>query len=398
MTRPANRGRKPRVCVAFGTRPEATKMAPVVDAIGGRHDLEPVTLVTGQHREQLDDALRTFGIVPDADLDVMTERQPLPELFARITRETASALPRLEVDYLLVHGDTTSTFAVALAAFLQGVPVAHVEAGLRSFDLRQPFPEEANRRLTDVLTDLDLPPTPLAREHLLAEGKPADRMVVTGNTAVDAVRMARDRARLPAGVPSESLVAVTMHRRENLPLMSDLANALARVAARFPHHTFVYPVHLNPAVRDAVMPVLSSVPNVVLDDPWDYLSMIALLAHADLVVTDSGGIQEEGAALGVPVAVLRNVTERPEGAEAGGLRLLGNDPGDVEAALITLLDDPDALAAMRSAPNPYGDGHAGVRVAQAVAWRLGLADRPTDWQPERGSTGRVAPASGSRQA
>jgi len=307
-------------------------MAPVVDAIGGRHDLEPVTLVTGQHREQLDDALRTFGIVPDADLDVMTERQPLPELFARITRETALALPRLEVDYLL------------------------------------------------------------------AEGKTADRMVVTGNTAVDAVRMARDRARLPAGVPSESLVAVTMHRRENLPLMPDLAKALARVAARFPQRTFVYPVHLNPAVRDAVMPVLSSVPNVVLDDPWDYLSMIALLAHADLVVTDSGGIQEEGAALGVPVAVLRNVTERPEGAEAGGLRLLGNDPGDVEAALITLLDDPDALAAMRSAPNPYGDGHAGVRVAQAVAWRLGLADRPTDWQPERGSAGRVTPASGSRQA
>lgn len=398
MTLTAKRGRAPRVCVAFGTRPEATKMAPVVAALAGRHDLEPVTLVTGQHREQLDDALRTFGIVPDADLDVMTQRQALPELFARITREAARLLPDLDVDYVLVHGDTTSTFAIALAAFLEGVPVAHVEAGLRSFDLRQPFPEEANRKLTDVLTDLDLPPTPLAREHLLAEGKPAERMVVTGNTAVDAVRMARERARLPAGLPDGPLVAVTMHRRENLPLMADLARALARVAARFEHLTFVYPVHRNPLVREAVMPVLTDVPNVVLDDPWDYLSMIALLDRSELVVTDSGGIQEEGAALGVPVAVLRNVTERPEGADAGSLRLLGNDPATVETSLTALLADADALAAMRGAPNPYGDGHAGERVAQAVAWRFGLADRPADWQPEARPTGPSRAAMESRPA
>lgn len=381
MTLSTPSGRPPRVCVAFGTRPEATKMAPVVEALRRRPDVAPVTLVTGQHREQLDDALRTFGIVPDADLAVMTDRQELPALVARITREAADAVRALDVDYVLVHGDTATTFAVALAAFLVGVPVAHVEAGLRSFDLRQPFPEEANRRLTDVLTDLDLPPTPLARSHLLAEGKSAEHMVVTGNTAVDAVRMARAQARLPRHLPDGPLVAITMHRRENLPMMAHLAAALARVAARFPERTFVYPVHRNPAVRDAVHPALRNVPNVVLDDPWGYMSMLALLDRAELVITDSGGIQEEGAALGVPVAVLRNVTERPEGVEAGSLRLMGNDPATVESGLIALLNEPDALRAMRAAPNPYGDGHAGGRVAQAVAWRFGLADRPVDWCP-----------------
>jgi UDP-N-acetylglucosamine 2-epimerase (non-hydrolysing) len=369
-----------RVCVAFGTRPEANKMAPVVFGLRDQPGLEPILLVTGQHREQLDDSLRLFGLEPDADLAVMTARQTLPQLLARIVPLAAERLRELAADYVLVHGDTLTTFAVALAAFYENIPVAHVEAGLRSFDLAEPFPEEANRRLTDVLTDLDLPPTPLARRNLLAEGKPAERIVVTGNTAVDAVHYAREQARLPAQVPCRPLVAVTMHRRENLPVMRELAAALARVATDFPGFTFVYPMHLNPAVREAVVPELGGVENVMLEEPWDYLSMLALLDRAELVVTDSGGIQEEGSALGVPVVVLRNVTERPEGVETGSLLLAGNRPERVREMLSGLLADPGARAAMRVDENPYGDGKAGVRVAAAVAWRLGLGERPADWR------------------
>jgi len=377
--------------VAFGTRPETNKMAPVIAALKRRDEVDVVTLVTGQHREQLRDSLRSFGLSADADLDVMSERQTLPELIGKITPAAATSLRELGADYVLVHGDTTTTFAVALAAYLQGVRVAHVEAGLRSFDLSQPFPEEANRRLTDVITDLDLPPTPLAKRNLLREGKREELMVVTGNTAVDAIEAERARAVLPDALRGKRLVAVTMHRRENLPMMARLAEALAAVAGANLEHTFVYPVHLNPAVRDAVVPALENLPNFVLSDPYDYSTMVALLDASELVVTDSGGIQEEGAALGVPVAVLRNVTERPEGVEAGVLRLLGNDPGEVEARLLDLLADPATLAAMRQAPNPYGDGHAGERVAQAVAWRFGLAERPADWVPRRAAPSDARP-------
>lgn len=355
-------------------------MAPVVHGLRTQAGVDPVVLVTGQHREQLDDSLRIFGLEPDADLAVMTERQRLPDLLSRIVPRAAERLRLLAVDYVLVHGDTLTTFAVALASFYEGIPVAHVEAGLRSFDLAEPFPEEANRRLTDVLTDLDLPPTPLARRNLLAEGKSSDRMVVTGNTAVDAVQVARAQARLPEHLPEGPLVAVTMHRRENLPVMRDLAAALARVARANPGFTFVYPMHLNPAVREAVIPELNRLGNVLLEEPWDYLSMLALLDRSALVVTDSGGIQEEGTALGVPVVVLRNVTERPEGVDAGSLMLAGNDPRKVQEVLEELLGDAGRREAMRVADNPYGDGRAGARVAAAVAWRLGLAERPADWR------------------
>lgn len=360
-------------------------MAPVVAALRGRDEFEVLTMVTGQHRQQLDGSLATFGITPDTDLNVMTERQTLPQLVGRITPAAADALEELKADYVLVHGDTTTTFAVALASFLTSARVAHVEAGLRSFDLGQPFPEEANRRLTDVLTDMDLPPTDLAKRNLLAEGKLEETMVVTGNTAVDAILAQRRHAVLPAGVPGGRLVAVTMHRRENLPMMAGLARALANVAKANADLTFVYPVHLNPAVQEAVRPVLEGVANFVLADPWDYSSMVALLDAAELVITDSGGIQEEGAALGRPVAVLRNVTERPEGVDAGVLKLLGNDPAVVEDALNSLLSDEAELQRMRSAPNPYGDGRASGRIAQAVAWRFGLASKPADWSPAGGS-------------
>lgn len=390
LARPANR--RPRVIAAFGTRPEANKMAPVVKALMLTEGLEVLTLVTGQHREQLASSLASFGLRPTADLAVMQPRQSLAELTGRIVPAAAAKLTQLGADYVLVHGDTTTTFAVALAAFLEGIPVAHVEAGLRSYDMLQPFPEEANRRLTDVLTDLDLPPTPLARRQLLAEGKAPEAMIVTGNTAVDAVQQMRRLAQLPQRLRLPGrLVAVTMHRRENLDGMRDLAQALAGVAHANPDVTFVYPVHLNPAVREAVEPALGALPNFVLEQPLEYLQMLALLDASELVITDSGGIQEEGAALGVPVAVLRNVTERPEGVEAGVLELLGTEPQRVQTRLRQLLADPATLARMRQAPNPYGDGHAGQRVAQAVAWRFGLAARPADWQPDSAQRSASAP-------
>jgi len=369
------------VTLAFGTRPEAIKMAPVHHALAARDDLRVRVLLTGQHREQLEQALAVFGVTADRDLEAMTERQALPDLFARIVPAAARALADLESDYVLVHGDTLTTFAVAWAAFLEGVPVGHVEAGLRSGRLDEPFPEEANRRLTDVLADLALAPTPGAAANLRAEGFDPARVVVTGQTGIDAVRFAAARGRLPAGLPPGPYVTVTLHRRENWPLLADLAAALARTASRHPEFTFVYPVHKNPVVREAVRPALADVPNFVLLEPLEFSEMAALLAASELIVTDSGGLQEEGAALGVPVAVARNVTERPEGVEAGILRLAGNEPEGFERTLRELLADAARRARMAAAPNPYGDGRAAARVAAAVAWRLGLGPRPDDWAP-----------------
>jgi UDP-N-acetylglucosamine 2-epimerase (non-hydrolysing) len=373
-----------RVAVAFGTRPEASKMAPVVQALRGRSDLTPWLLVTGQHRDQLDAMMRLFELRPDADLEVMTERQTLPELVARIVPAAAEALRAARPDLCLVHGDTSTTFAVALAAFYEGIPVGHVEAGLRSFDLAQPFPEEANRRLTDALTVLDLAPTPRSRANLLREGKDAGGVVVTGNTAVDAIRWVVAHRSGPASRDAPPRVAITLHRRENLPALRDLALGLARVARAHPDRAFVWPLHPNPAVREAVRPALGSTPNLRAVEPLPYAEMAELLAASELIVTDSGGLQEEGAALGVPVFVVRNVTERPEGVEAGVVRLVGNDPDRVSAAVREALDDPAVLAAMRARPNPYGDGRAGGRIAAAVAWRLGLGPRPEDWRPGDG--------------
>jgi UDP-N-acetylglucosamine 2-epimerase (non-hydrolysing) len=370
-----------RVVLAFGTRPEATKMAPVYHALKETPGLEPVVLLTGQHREQLLQAISLFGVPAERNLDVMTERQTLPELAARILPQAARSLRELKADYVLVHGDTLTTFVVAWAAFLEQIPVGHVEAGLRSFNMAEPFPEEANRRLTDALTDLDLAPTPLAKQNLLAEHKNPEQVLVTGQTGIDAVLYAARMGKLPEGVPEGKLVTVTMHRRENWEVLGDLARALARAARDHPDFTFVFPVHLNPVVREAVWPVLERVPNFRLTEPLEYGPMSALMGKSDLIVTDSGGLQEEGAALGVPVVVLRNVTERPEGVAAGILRLAGTDPEKVYQIVTGLLADEAERKKMASARNPYGDGQAAKRCAQGVAWRLGLAERPQDWQP-----------------
>ncbi|MDO4244791.1 MAG: UDP-N-acetylglucosamine 2-epimerase (non-hydrolyzing) [Deinococcus sp.] len=378
MTQPKN------IVLAFGTRPEATKMAPVYRALQGVDGLRPLILSTGQQRQMLDAALGVFDLTPDRDLNVMTERQTLADLTARIVPQAGRVLREMEADMVLVHGDTSTSFCVALSAFYEGIPVGHVEAGLRSGNLREPFPEEANRRLTGVLSALDFAPTEASKANLQREGKAEDGIFVTGQTAVDAVREVAGRVplrpawqeRLGAG---QKLVTVTMHRRENQPMMREMAQALGRVAEKFPQHHFIYPVHLSPAVQEAVRPVLEGVPNFELTEPLDYSDMAPLMAASVLLATDSGGLQEEGAALGVPVAVLRNVTERPEGVEAGVLKLAGNDPAGLEQVLTDLLGSEAELQKMRQARNPYGDGHAAERIAQAIAWHFGLTERPADW-------------------
>ena len=373
-----------RIVLAFGTRPEATKMAPVYAALARQPGLTPLILSTGQQRQMLDEALAVFSLTPDEDLNVMTDRQTLADLTGRIVPQAGRKLREMGADMVLVHGDTTTSFCVALSAFYEGIPVGHVEAGLRSGNMREPFPEEANRRLTGVLTTLDFAPTPGSRENLRREGKAEGGIFVTGQTAVDAVREVAGRvalrpewqARRDAG---QRLVTVTMHRRENLPGMADMAQALADVARAHPDCHFVYPVHLNPAVQEAVRPALGELPNFELVGPLDYANMAPLMAASALLATDSGGLQEEGAALGVPVAVLRNVTERPEGVEAGVLTLAGNDPEAMRRVLNGLLSDETELERMRAARNPYGDGQASGRIAAAVAWHFGLGERPDDW-------------------
>ncbi len=366
--------------MALGTRPEAVKLAPVIFELRRIAGLETKVLVTGQHREQLDFALRTFGLQADDDLDVMVARQSLPDLASRMIPASADSIRTSRADYVVVQGDTLSAFCVTLSAFFERVPVAHVEAGLRSGVIDEPFPEEASRRLTDLLSDLDLAPTPIAAGNLLAEGKPRERIVVTGQTAVDAVRLAAGTGRLRDDWTGRRLVTITLHRRENWEILPQLAAALAAVAAEFPDHLFVYPMHMNPVVRDAVVPTLGSLPNVELTEPLDYPEMAALMGASDLVVTDSGGLIEEGVSLGVFVAIVRNVTERPEGIAAGMARLLGTDPAGVRTGVAELLRTEQRPSGAPRA-NPYGDGHAGERVARAIAWRLGLGDRPADWLP-----------------
>jgi UDP-N-acetylglucosamine 2-epimerase (non-hydrolysing) len=362
---------KKRVVLAFGTRPEAIKMAPVYLELKKSASLEPVVLLTGQHKTQLKQALEIFCVPAARDLEVMTDRQTLPELAARILPQASAAFRELKADYVLVHGDTLTTFVSAWAAFLEHIPVGHVEAGLRSGSLAEPFPEEANRVLTDALCDTFFAPTEGAKNNLLKSGVSEDRIFVTGQTAVDAILFASEKGKLPDGIPSQGrVVTVTLHRRENWPVLRPLAEQLAETARRHASWTFVFPVHLNPIVREAVVPPLKSVPNVKLIEPLEYGQMAALLARSTLILTDSGGLQEEGASLGVPVAVVRNVTERPEGVEAGIVTLLGNEPRKAFERFSALMDDEAEIRRMSASENPYGDGHAAQRIAAALERRL----------------------------
>lgn len=371
---------------AFGTRPEAIKMAPVVDALRATPGIDVVVSVTAQHREMLDQVLDLFGIQPDEDLDIMQPGQQLPDLFGRILAGMTRVLQSHRPDLVLVHGDTSTTFATALAAFYARVAVGHVEAGLRTGDLQAPWPEEANRRLTAPLAALHFAPTERSARNLLDEGTPGEAIHVTGNTVIDALlavvgkidrspdlRATLD-ARFPFLDPAKRLVLVTGHRRENFgDGFEQICQALADLAGRGDVQV-VYPVHLNPNVQEPVRRILGNQAGVVLLEPLDYLPFVHLMSRSHLILTDSGGVQEEAPSLGKPVLVMRDTTERPEAVEAGTVRLVGTNRATIVAEATRLLDDADAYQAMSRAHNPYGDGTASARIAAIIAgWREGQA-------------------------
>ena len=377
----------PTVMVVYGTRPEAIKLAPVVGCLRASAQLRVVVAVTGQHREMLDQVNRLFAITPDVDLDVLRPRQQLHEVTQRVLTGLTEAIRRESPDAVVVQGDTTTAFVAALAAFYEQVPVVHVEAGLRTANRYDPFPEELNRRLTGQLASLHLAPTPLARDNLLREGVDADSVVVTGNTVIDALLdvVARD---LPVEDPALAVldgtpaVLVTSHRRESWGApMARTAAAVARLAKEHPQVRFVLPAHLNPQVREVLLPPLDGMDNVTITDPLSYPDFARAMAASRVVLTDSGGVQEEAPSLGKPVLVLRETTERPEAVQAGTVRLVGTDEDLIVDEVTTLLRDPAAYAAMAHAVNPYGDGAAAPRARAAVEELLGVGHRVPDWTP-----------------
>ena len=376
----------PKVMVVSGTRPEAIKLAPVVHALRESGNLETIVVATGQHRSMLDQVNTLFGIEPTYDLDVLKDRPNLAGITAAVVEGLGPILETERPDLLMVQGDTTTVFAAALAAFYAKIPVAHVEAGLRTGDRYNPFPEEINRRLTTSLTSLHLAPTPTSRANLLAEGVDPEGIHVTGNTVIDALLDITGRA-LPAtdpalaGVTADSrVVLITSHRRENWgEPMRNIARAIARLSVAFPASTFVLPAHLNPTVREALLPPILGLSNVIVTDPVDYVDMAFLLKASTLVITDSGGVQEEAPSLGKPVLVLRDTTERPEAVDAGTVRLIGTDEDTIVAEATRLLTDRHAYDAMAHAVNPYGDGLAAGRILGAVEYFFGLGPRPDEF-------------------
>ncbi|MBT3768008.1 MAG: UDP-N-acetylglucosamine 2-epimerase (non-hydrolyzing) [Rhodospirillales bacterium] len=367
-----------RVPCVFGTRPEAIKMAPVVKALREASEVEGLVCVTAQHRQMLDQVLNLFEITPDVDLDIMRPNQDLAHITTAVLEGVGSVLDNLKPDRVLVHGDTTTTFAAALAAYYRQIPVGHVEAGLRTGDIYAPFPEEINRRLADVITDMHFAPTEGARDNLLREGAPAENIFVTGNTVIDSLlhitsKLESDkksRTDLDAEFPfldsERRLILVTGHRRENFgDGFENICHALTALGDREDVQV-VYPVHLNPNVREPVMRILGGHDNVHLTEPAEYLPFVRLMQRSHLVITDSGGIQEEAPSLGKPVLVMRTVTERPEAVEAGTVKLVGTNTDKIVSECTRLLDDNAAYETMSRAHNPYGDGNAANRIVEEI--------------------------------
>ena len=376
-----------RAMTVFGTRPEAIKMAPVVQALEADDRFEGICCVTAQHRDMLDQVLGLFELTPDHDLDLMRPGQTLHGLTARIIAGLGEVFERDRPDVVLVHGDTTTTLAATLAAFYSRIPVGHVEAGLRTGDLAAPFPEEANRVLADRISAFHFPPTVRSAQNLLDEGMSEDTIQVTGNTVIDALLWVRDRVQ---GLPfseavygsaaavleasAKRVVLVTGHRRESFGGgFERICTAISQLAAAHPDVHFVYPVHLNPRVQEPVHRHLSGRDNVHLLRPLDYAPFVRLMDRSTVILTDSGGIQEEAPSLGKPVLVMRDVTERPEGVASGTVQLVGTDVARIVEGVHTLLTDEDAYARMHRAHNPYGDGLASARILDFLADRVGSA-------------------------
>lgn len=361
-----------RVALILGTRPEAIKLTPVIQELGKRQaDFEPIVVSTGQHREMLDQVLGLFRIVPDVDLEVMQPKQDLCSLASRVIRATSSFLDEYRPDVVVVQGDTSTAFAAALAAFYQGIPIAHVEAGLRSHSLKNPWPEEGNRRLTSVLADIHFAPTALACEALVAEGVSPAKIVVTGNTVVDALHLLLKIPFSLEGTPVEQVpfgagrtVLVTSHRRESWGEdLSNICLSITDLVDRFPDLHVVYPVHLNPNVRETVNSVLAGRQRIHLTEPLDYLTFINVLRASDLILTDSGGVQEEAPTLLKPLLLLRDVTERPEAFQSGFAKVVGTNRERIVQEATQVLCKPPVFP---RSTNPYGDGFAAPRICEAL--------------------------------
>ena len=370
-----------RVMTVFGTRPEAIKMAPLVHELNRHPEIESIVCVTAQHRQMLDQVLEIFGITPDYDLNIMKDRQTLVDVTTRALQNLDGVIKEVKPDIVLVHGDTTTTFVASLAAFYNQVAIGHVEAGLRTGDKYAPFPEEMNRQLTGVMADLHFAPTEGAADNLRRENKPEQSIYVTGNTAIDALKttVRKDYAHpVLKQVEGRQMVLMTAHRRENLgEPMRRIFRAVRRLVDEHPEIAVVYPVHLNPAVQEAAREVLGDHERIHLIEPLDAFDFHNFARRAYMILTDSGGVQEEAPSLGVPVLVLRDTTERPEGIAAGTLKLAGTDEERVYQLAHELLSDRRAYEEMAHAANPYGDGEASRRIVEAILHHYGFrAERP----------------------
>jgi len=371
-----------KVLTVFGTRPEAIKMAPLVHALADHPEFEAKVCVTAQHREMLDQVLELFDIRPDYDLNIMRPGQDLTDVTCAILNGLKPVLAEFKPDYVLVHGDTATTISATLAAYYQQIKVGHVEAGLRTHNLYSPWPEEGNRKLTGALADVHFAPTQQSAQNLLDEGVSEDSIVITGNTVIDALLKVKTklesdkplsqqmRQRFPMLSDERRMVLITGHRRESFGGgFERICKAIATAASRYPDVDFIYPVHLNPNVREPVNRLLTGLTNVHLIEPQDYLPFVYLMDKSHIILTDSGGIQEEAPSLGKPVLVMRETTERPEAVSAGTVKLVGTDDTVIVSVLSTLLDDQEAYQQMSFAHNPYGDGHACSRILDALMQR-----------------------------
>ena len=378
--------KKLKVMVVFGTRPEAIKMAPLVLELQKHSNcIETITVVTAQHRQMLDQVLETFCIQPNYDLDIMGKNQSLLDITGKILQKFDPIVKQELPDMILVHGDTTTTFVASLVAFYNQVRIGHVEAGLRTFDKYSPFPEEMNRQMTDNLADLYFAPTSESKENLLKENHPESAIIITGNTAIDALKLTVQsdyyHEVLHRLDPLKKLVLVTMHRRENQGQpMRDVFSALREMVDLHSELEVVYPVHLSPAVQEAANDILSDHERIHLIEPLDVLDFHNLASRSYFIMTDSGGVQEEAPSLGKPVLVLRDTTERPEGVRAGTLKLVGTDPNRVKEAMTALLTDEKLYRDMSQAPNPYGDGKASERIVQAIQHYFGLTEAVSEFR------------------
>lgn len=379
---------KIKVMSVFGTRPEAIKMAPLVKALDKEPKTESIVCVTAQHREMLDQVLEDFKIVPDYDLNIMKAGQTLEDITVRALTGIGEVIREVKPDIVLVHGDTSTTFAASLASYYNQTKVGHVEAGLRTYDKYQPFPEEMNRRLTGAIADLHFSPTKMAKENLLKENIDENGIFITGNTAIDALKTTIDDSYVftvdelnKIDFKNKRVITITAHRRENLgePL-KNICRAFRRIADDYEDVEMVYAVHKNPAVSNTVHEILGGHERIHLLDPLDLRDMHNLMNRSYLVMTDSGGLQEEVPSMGKPVLVLRNVTERPEGVEAGTLKLAGTDENTVYGMAKQLLDDKEEYRKMAVAKNPFGDGNASERIVGAILYSFGFSDeRPADY-------------------